>query len=223
SRLRHSVQENHRKAAFRTNVNLIRVFSWWGQVPLPVVFKMGEKQVMANASKVGDRLGEPPAPELVEHVYTPGPSDNHAGQFTLMSAINKAHGLMLQRQRILTDEVARQLLEAILQVEEAGYEGLDFDPTREDLYFNYEHAVVEHTSAAIGGQMHTGRSRNDLGATMVRMRSRGIILSLVEKLVELRSTLLDKAAEYQDVVFPGYTHLQPAQPVTLGHYFTAVE
>src|SRR5690625_1067511 len=71
--------------------------------------------------------------------------------------------------------------------------------------------------------MHTGRSRNDLGASMVRMRSRGIILSLVEKLVELRSTLLDKAAEYQDVVFPGYTHLQPAQPVTLGHYFTAVE
>lgn len=178
---------------------------------------------MSTASKVGDRLAEPPAPELIKYLYTPSSTDSYADQFEFMTAINKAHVLMLYRQGVIENEVARKLLQALLEVEARGHEGLEFDPSREDLYFNYEHAVVSRTGANVGGQMHTGRSRNDLGATMVRMRTRELILALVDEALQLRGALIDRAEEYADAVFPGYTHLQPAQPVTLGHYFTAIE
>ncbi len=178
---------------------------------------------MSTVSKVGDRLAEPPAPELIKYLYTPSSADSYADQFEFMTAINKAHVVMLYRQGVIEKDVARKLLQALVEVEARGHEGLDFDPSREDLYFNYEHAVVTLTGANVGGQMHTGRSRNDLGATMVRMRTRELILSLADEVVQLRSALIDRAEEYAEVVFPGYTHLQPAQPVSLGHYFTAIE
>lgn len=178
---------------------------------------------MTTTSKVGDRLAEPPAPELLQYLYTPSRADSYPQQFDFMSAVNKAHVVMLHRQGIIAPEVARPLLAALVEVEGRGFAGLDFDPEREDLYFNYEHAVIEVTGPQIGGQMHTGRSRNDIGATMVRMRTRAVLLDLIDEAVRMRSALLDRAAEHKGTVFPGYTHLQPAQPTTLGHYFAAVE
>jgi argininosuccinate lyase len=70
--------------------------------------------------------------------------------------------------------------------------------------------------------MHTGRSRNDLYATMQRMLARGHWLRLTKMANALRRRLLDTAAQQIDVVMTGYTHLQPAQPITLGHYLSGV-
>jgi len=131
--------------------------------------------------------------------------------------------VMLARQEIIRPDVARALLGAIDDIEAGGPEGLELDAEREGLYYNYEHAVILRTSPLIGGQMHTGRSRNDLGATIMRMRYRDVILGLIDAAVELRYALLEQAAAHVDTVMPGYTHLQPAQPITLGHYLTAIE
>lgn len=177
----------------------------------------------ASGSKVGDRLAERPAPELVEHLYTPGPADVFEQQFDYMSDVNRAHVVMLARQGIITHEVAQQLLNALEDIAGQGADGLGFDPEREDLFFNYEHAVIIRTSLEVGGQLHTARSRNDLGATIVRMRTRSKLLELLAEALALRTVMLDLAREHPDTVFPGYTHLQPAQPITFAHYLTAVE
>src|SRR4029453_7192297 len=71
-------------------------------------------------------------------------------------------------------------------------------------------------------QMHTGRSRNDLGAALARMSARNQLLKLAEFLHSLRRELLQLAENHANTIVTGYTHLQPAQPTTLGHYFHAV-
>jgi argininosuccinate lyase len=113
-------------------------------------------------------------------------------------------------------------LQALQTIEQEGAEAFRLDPQLEDAYFNYEAAVIRLTSAEIGGQMHTGRSRNDLSATWSRLRLRDAVLELLPLLFQARSTALAQAERYADVVMPGYTHLQPAQPVTFGHYLSGV-
>ncbi len=176
-----------------------------------------------DGSKVGKRLSQKPAPEIIEQAYAAEVKEELASAFYHMTAVNKAHVVMLERQGIITREVARALLDAIYEIERNGPGGLELDPEREGLYYNYEHAVMERTGAQIGGQMHTGRSRNDLGATITRMQYRDVILALIEEVLRLRAVLLDKTEAYADAIMPGYTHLQPAQPLTLGHYLSALE
>ncbi len=174
-------------------------------------------------SKVGRRLAERPAADLVKYVYGDKVKDELDANFGHMGLVNKAHVTMLCKTQIIERSVARELLVALEQIDSRGAEALELDPEREDLYYNYEHAVISLTGKNIGGQMHTARSRNDLGSTIMRMRFRQVLIALIEALCELRGSLLELAAEHTDTVMPGYTHLQPAQPISLGHYFTAVE
>jgi len=174
-------------------------------------------------SKVGKRLSQKPAPEIIEQAYAAEVKEELASAFFNMTAVNQAHVVMLERQGIITHEVTRSLLDAIFEIERNGPGALELDPEREGLYYNYEHAVIAQTGPEVGGQMHTGRSRNDLGATITRMQYREVLLALIQEVLRLRSVLLEKAEAYADTIMPGYTHLQPAQPITLGHYLSAVE
>jgi argininosuccinate lyase len=130
---------------------------------------------------------------------------------------------MLGRCGILTEDETRALLEVLLQIDEEGEDLFTLDAELEGLYYNYERYLIEVLGPGVGGKVHTGRSRNDLGATMSRMRVRDLILKLLDQVVEFRASLLTKAAEHVDTVITGYTHLQPAQPITLGHYLTGIE
>jgi argininosuccinate lyase len=174
-------------------------------------------------SSVGERLSEGPAPEIVEYLFAPRMKNDLDKNFFNMGEINMAHVVMLKRQGVIEHEIATQILGAIREIEAQGPTGLELDEAREDLYFNYEHAVASRTSPGVGGQMHTARSRNDLGATMTRMQTRGVLASILEELARVRDALISQAQSHIDTVMPGYTHLQPAQPITLGHYFTAIE
>src|SRR5262249_52699931 len=71
------------------------------------------------------------------------------------------------------------------------------------------------------GKLHTARSRNDQVALMVRMYALSAMDTCAEMLRDLRGALLEKAQRHLDVILPGYTHLQRAQPVVLGHYYLA--
>lgn len=173
-------------------------------------------------SKVGERLAERPAPEITQYLYGARISEDRDSSFGYMTAVNQAHVVMLARQGIIKPDTARSLLNAIDDIVRGGAANLPLDDEREDLFFNYEHAVILRTNATTGGQMHTGRSRNDLGATITRMRCRDVLISLLTATLELRSALLDQAAAHVDTLLPGYTHLQPAQPITVGHYLTAI-
>lgn len=173
-------------------------------------------------SQVSERLQEGPAPEVLAHLYEPRLQAEFAALFPYMTAVNKAHVLMLARQKIIAKAPARKLLQALLRIEADGPQAFRLDPGLEDAFFNYEAAVIRLTGAEIGGQMHTARSRNDLGATLVRLQLRDAVLEFLPLLLQARGTALAQAARYAEVVMPGYTHLQPAQPVTFGYYLAGV-
>jgi len=174
-------------------------------------------------SKVGERLAQAPAQEVVQFLYGPRIAEELQVSFGYLTWVNRAHVVMLEEQEIITREAAVALLNTLDDIEREGPEGLAIDREREDLYFNYEHAVIARVGHAIGGQIHTGRSRNDLGATMSRMRCRDALYWLLQAVFGLRRVLIGRAREHAGTVMPGYTHLQPAQPITLGHYLLAVE
>ena len=169
-----------------------------------------------------ERIKEPLAPEVVEYLFKPQVFGHLARDFRHLMWINKAHALMLLEQGILSRQVVKTLLEALTEMERDGVEKFDFDPNLEDTYLNMEHALIERIGSEVGGRLHTGRSRNDLYSTMTRLAVRETFLSLVESLFQLRLALLDLAQQHVNTVMPGYTHLQPAQPTTLGHYLTSV-
>lgn len=139
--------------------------------------------------------------------------------FRHFMAINRAHVVMLAERRILETSDAATILRGLAEVEQE----LTPETLREDLdlYFNVERALAERIGSA-AGRMHTARSRNDLQAGYQRLAVRDALRSLAEDILALRSTLLHLAEQHTHTIMPGYTHGQPAQPITFGHYLLAV-
>ncbi|MFM8680167.1 MAG: argininosuccinate lyase [Alphaproteobacteria bacterium] len=177
---------------------------------------------MSHASKVSRRLAEAVAPEVIEHVYAPRLAAEMMVVFPLLSAANAAHLVMLARQGILSRAHARAIAGALLRMDEEGAAAIRPDPALEDAYFNVEARLVALCGADAGGRLHIARSRNDLSAALDRMRAREALLRLVAGALELRRTLLERGALFAEVVMPGHTHLQPAQPITFGYYLTGL-
>ena len=134
---------------------------------------------------------------------------------------SKAHAEMLAAQGIITKADAREIVRGLSQVEaeiEAGT--FAFSERLEDIHLNVEARLTELIGPA-GGRLHTARSRNDQVALDFRMYVRDAIDGLDRGLMQLQLALATKAETYFDVVMPGFTHLQPAQPVTFGHHLLA--
>ncbi len=132
-----------------------------------------------------------------------------------------AHARMLREQGILSAEDAaaiREGLEAIREEIRAG--GFVWREELEDVHMNIERALTDRIGPA-GGRLHTARSRNDQVATDLRLYLKRRNGSLVQLLRELRAVLVDLAERHLDVILPGYTHLQVAQPVRLAHHLLA--
>ena len=177
---------------------------------------------MTAVSKVSRRLTQAIAPEVVEHIYKPRLGAELQIVFPYLSALNQAHLVMLARQGILKPETARGIAEALLRIEAEGPSAITPDPLLEDAYFNVEARLIALTSADVGGRLHIARSRNDLSAAIDRLRARDVLLDLMSDANGLRRILLDRAALFADVVMPGHTHLQPAQPITFGFYLSGI-
>ena len=97
---------------------------------------------------------------------------------------------------------------------------LVLDPALEDVHTNVERRLAE-IAGPVAGKLHTGRSRNDQIATDFALWLREQIGGLRRALAELRGVLVERAGREVDVVLPGYTHLQRAQPVRLAHHWLA--
>lgn len=103
-----------------------------------------------------------------------------------------------------------------------GVDGIKLDPNIEDLYFNVEQHLTERIGIVCAGKLHTGRSRNDLHATYARMDVRDEMLRFFPRFFRLRDEIIRIAEENKETVITGYTHMQAAQPITVGFYFSAV-
>lgn len=173
-------------------------------------------------SKVSGLLAEPLDPVLMREMLVPGLERDFPIVLPYITAVNKAHVLMLHERGILAPAVTAPLARAIRNLEAAGPAGFTLDAGREDAYFNYEARLIEVVGADVGGRVHVARSRNDLYATIDRLRARDAALAVSEAMLGLRAALLEAAARHRDVLMPGYTHMQPAQPITFGWYLAGV-
>jgi len=136
-------------------------------------------------------------------------------------AASCAHVAMLADQGIVSPEDARAItggLEAIAREYKAN--GVPEDWDLEDIHMTTEARLAELIGPA-AGRLHTARSRNDQVATDFRMWVRTALDQMDEGLAALQRALVSRAGEHADAIMPGFTHLQTAQPVTLGHHLMA--
>src|SRR6202163_1653931 len=136
-------------------------------------------------------------------------------------AASKAHAAMLAAQGIITANDAKNIargLDTILS--EIGKGSFDFKRALEDIHMNVESRLGELIGPA-AGRLHTARSRSDQVATDFRLYVRDTIDQIDGSLADLQQALAEKALAHAGTVMPGFTHLQPAQPVTFGHHLLA--
>jgi len=143
-------------------------------------------------------------------------------ELPLMIRVDRAHLVMLAERQLVPGAAARQLLGRIGQLEAERFAPLLARPAPRGLYLMYEGYLIERLGADVGGVLHSGRSRNDLKATITSLRLRGWLLDFAEQAVRLEAVLLSRARAYQQVIMPVYTHFQAAMPVSYGYYLLGV-
>uniref|UniRef100_A0A7S3PIA2 Argininosuccinate lyase n=1 Tax=Aplanochytrium stocchinoi TaxID=215587 RepID=A0A7S3PIA2_9STRA len=133
-----------------------------------------------------------------------------------------AYQRALYRAGIITEEESKLMKQGLNDVySEWESDSFVLKPNDEDIHTANERRLTELIGAAIAGKLHTGRSRNDQVATDVRLWLKNQIDTLEKELLELIDVTVKRAEAEVDIIFPGYTHLQPAQPVRWAHWLMA--
>lgn len=132
-----------------------------------------------------------------------------------------AHCRMLAKQGIISDDDAARIIDALAEIKREIDRGeFQINDDHEDIHTLVEKALIEKTGT-IGEKVHTARSRNDQVALDVRMYVRDAVAGASGMIKELQKTLVSVAEKNKELIMPGYTHLQPAQPVLLAHHLMA--
>lgn len=132
-----------------------------------------------------------------------------------------AHATMLEAANVLTTEEKTAIIDGLKEIERQIDRGeFEWSVALEDVHMNIESALTQKIGIT-GKKLHTGRSRNDQVATDIRLYLRDEIDVIAKELTRLQAGILDLASREADTIMPGFTHLQTAQPVTLGHHLLA--
>ncbi len=132
-----------------------------------------------------------------------------------------AHARMLAKQGIISDKDAELIIMGLTSIREEIEQGkFEFKDDLEDIHMNIESRLIEKTGDA-GAKIHTARSRNDQIALDMRLFLKDAIMETIDGIKALQASLLDLAEKNMDVVMPGYTHLQRAQPLLFAHHLLA--
>ncbi|GGY37603.1 argininosuccinate lyase [Streptomyces djakartensis] len=168
------------------------------------------------------RLARTLGPRTRRVVYgEPGPDDVRR-ELGHTSTVDLAHVVMLTECGLLPADAAAALLREITRLRADGFLELHGKEAPRGLYLMYEGHLVAVLGAKAGGKLHTGRSRNDIKATITAMRLRAELLDLTGEILRLQAVLLSRARAHQDAVMPVYTHYQPAMPVSYGYYLAGI-
>ncbi|KIV53441.1 argininosuccinate lyase [Aneurinibacillus migulanus] len=132
-----------------------------------------------------------------------------------------AHVSMLGKCGIIGEDEASTIADGLKKVAamiEAG--DVEFNVENEDVHMNVERLLLEQVGA-VGGKLHTGRSRNDQVATDMHLYLRARVVEIVDLVAKVQEALLEQAQDNTDTILPGYTHLQRAQPILFAHHLMA--
>jgi len=132
-------------------------------------------------------------------------------------AINKAHMVMLIEEGIIGQDDGAKILHALAHLGEE----MEVSPQLEDVHMAVEEEVTKAVGDDIGGNLNLAKSRNDQVATAIRMELREELLNVTKATIGLQEALIGKSEKHLETIIPGYTHLQPAQPITFAHYLVA--
>ncbi|HEU4853295.1 MAG TPA: argininosuccinate lyase [Telluria sp.] len=160
-----------------------------------------------------------PVSDLVKRYTASVNFDKRLAPFDIQGSL--AHAGMLHAQGILSAadhaDIERGMAQILSEIEAGTFEWL---LDLEDVHLNIEKRLTELVGDA-GKRLHTGRSRNDQVATDIRLYMRAAIDDILGLIRDLRGALLDLAEKHADVILPGFTHMQVAQPITFGHHMLA--
>ncbi|NJC88310.1 MAG: argininosuccinate lyase [Desulfuromonas sp.] len=166
----------------------------------------------------GGRFSQP-TDKFVEEFTASIQFDQRLYRYDIQGSI--AHCQMLAKQGIIgvdeADTIVTGLREILAEIERGEFE---FSIAREDIHMNVEARLIEKIGP-VGGKLHTARSRNDQVAVDVRLYLRDEVDAIRTALGKLRQALLGQAEGNLDVIMPGYTHLQTAQPILFAHHMLA--
>ncbi|MGH8588403.1 MAG: argininosuccinate lyase, partial [Gammaproteobacteria bacterium] len=145
--------------------------------------------------------------------------DRHLYRYDIEGSI--AHARMLCHVGVLSGAECAAIVGGLEEIQKDVESGnVAWSVALEDVHMNIESRLTERIGE-VGKKLHTGRSRNDQVATDLRLYLRAEIDAVMARLEALLGVLLDLAEREADTIMPGYTHLQAAQPVTLGHHLLA--
>ncbi|HUL00090.1 MAG TPA: argininosuccinate lyase [Nitrospirota bacterium] len=156
---------------------------------------------------------------LVEEFTASIPYDWRLYPYDIAGSI--AHATMLGKTGIITKKEAMRITRGLEDIrKELAVGAFEFSVELEDIHMNIENRLTQKIGS-VGGKLHTARSRNDQVALDLRMYVREEIAQTHDLLRSMQKVLLDLAHQHRDIALPGYTHLQRAQPVLLGHHLLA--
>ncbi len=157
--------------------------------------------------------------ELVEKFTESISYDQRLALYDIQGSI--AHTKMLDKSKILSKNDSNKIISALKKIEKSIKEKkFKFKTSLEDVHMNIESALIKMTGE-IGKKLHTARSRNDQVLLDVILYMRDMNNIIVKKINILQKTLIHLSEKHIDIIMPGYTHLQQAQPVLISHYFMA--
>ena len=134
---------------------------------------------------------------------------------------NEAHLIMLYKRGLIDRAATKEMLNCLEVLKEKVRAGkFQLNPELEDVHLNIEAYIIEKAGVEHGGKLHLARSRNDQVLTDVKLHLRNELLELSSNLLSFVKTLLRRAEKETNTVMPGFTHLQHAQPITLGFWLT---
>ncbi|MBY0185397.1 argininosuccinate lyase [Bacillus altitudinis] len=132
-----------------------------------------------------------------------------------------AHASMLNKCGIIGDEEAAAIKDGLnTLMKKAEADELDFSVDYEDIHLNLEKMLIDEIGP-LGGKLHTARSRNDQVATDMHLYLNNQVEHIIELISSFQTVLVEKAEQHVETIFPGYTHLQRAQPISFAHHMLA--
>ena len=180
---------------------------------------MGKKQAKLGKSKPWQGRFAAPTAASVEKFTASVSFDRRMYACDIETSI--AHARTLERAGVLDVNETQNIVDGLAQIREEIESGeFAWDEALEDVHMNVEARLIELIGDT-GKKLHTGRSRNDQVATDLRLYLRARVDELHAALAALQTALAERAEREADTVMPGYTHLQAAQPVSLGHHLLA--
>lgn len=175
-----------------------------------------------GATENTGRILEPLKPTARQLLFGENADPQIDADLSYMVQVDRAHLVMLLERGLVDRNRVCRLLSAIDELKASRFAQLRGRAAPRGLYLLYEDYLIERLGAETGGALQTARSRNDLKATVLRLRLREPYARLLRAMIRLQAVLLRRARRYAGVVMPAYTHFQVAVPITYGHYLGGI-